>query len=181
MKNASFLTNVLLLTLVGLFAYWVYISDERNRNVLSSMDLIRGEYNFNERSVKQSKPSEPQQTIGLSSDELTLEQYNQFLEIQSQQDKENAIELFDLLYSEKGIFAQLGKIGEKDEKRKKLQITEIEKEIQHLISNLNKTNIKQAKLELSLISWTPIGNTSIDKQMTIYYNNKITKLLNTIQ
>lgn len=181
MRSASYLTNFLLFIIVGLFAYWVFISHERNRNELSGIDLIRGGGDFNKSSVKQINPNERQMPTGLSSEELTLEQYKQFLEIQSQKDKEDAKELFGMFYSENGIFAQLAKIGEKDEKRKKLQVAEIDKRIQHLISNLNENNIKQVKLELSLISWTPIGNTSIDKQMNQYYNNKITKLLNKIQ
>ena len=75
--------------IVGLFAYWVFISHERNRNELSGLDLIRGGGDFNKSSVKQINPNERQQPTGLSSEELTLEQYKQFLEIQSQKDKED--------------------------------------------------------------------------------------------
>ena len=97
-------------------------------------------------------------------------------------ENEEAIKILNKMNdTEKGILSGAFKLGkkikqkanlERDEQKKKL-----DKKIDEIISAHEFNNIKKTKLKLRSIKWSPINNVSIDKEMTIYYNEIVEQLL----
>ena len=176
--KSPLLTNVLLLILVLIFGYWVHMTYEASNN---RFDVSHIANNFPSKVEGASNPrygsdgnDELVQTSVSNSKKLTPEQFEQFLDIQSQKEQDELKQLF----GKNGFFTTLFyELSEREEQKKQIQISRMDKKIQELIFALDESNREDIKLKLSLISWTPIGHTKIDKDMSAFYEKKINTLL----
>ena len=112
--------------------------------------------------------------------DISHEEYNQYLNKKIKEttnQTNNGVELLKQIYDpENGIFSGIFKMASSPNIQKNKQIKILDKKIDAIIEDLNNQDRDILTTRLSAISWVPVGDETIDKQMSEYYQNKISVL-----
>ena len=116
--------------------------------------------------------------------ELSNQEIREFLETESEislKEDNQAIDQLKKMYDpENGVYSGIFKLKQKHEDKKYQQVEKLDNVIKNIIEDLDKSEIKKTRLKLMMVKWVPIGDTSIDDEMSVYYDNIIQDLLENI-
>tara|TARA_B100001059_G_C17685401_1_gene502058 strand:+ start:221 stop:796 length:576 start_codon:yes stop_codon:yes gene_type:complete len=109
--------------------------------------------------------------------EISHEEYNQYLNKKIKEttnQTNNGVEVLKQIYDpDNGIFSGIFKMASSPNIQKNKQIQILDKKIDAIIEDLNNQDRDILITRLSAIIWVPVGDETIDKQMSKYYQNKI--------
>ena len=112
--------------------------------------------------------------------EISHEEYNQYLNKKIKEttnQTNNGVEVLKQIYDpDNGIFSGIFKMASSPNIQKNKQIQILDKKIDAIIEDLNNQDRDILITRLSAIIWVPVGDETIDKQMSEYYQNKISVL-----
>lgn len=112
--------------------------------------------------------------------EISHEEYNQYLNkkiIETTNQTNNGVEALKQIYDpDNGMFSGIFKMASSPNIQKNKQIQILDKKIDAIIEDLNNQDRDILITRLSAIIWVPVGDETIDKQMSEYYQNKISVL-----
>lgn len=101
-------------------------------------------------------------------------------------ENEEALKMLNKFYDpETGMMSGFHKLGnkiydeakiERDNQKEKLDLR-----IDEIISAYNKENLQVTKLKLRLVRWSPINHSTIDKNMTDYYDKLVEKIIGELE
>jgi len=116
--------------------------------------------------------------------ELDNQEIREFLktesEISMEQDEQALDQLKKMYDPENGIYSGIYKLQKRYERKKHQQVEKLDAEIRSIIDNLDANKIKKTRLKLMMVNWVPIGDTSIDNEMSNHYDNIIKDLLDNL-
>lgn len=184
LKELSILSTVLL----GSFTLSVFaeqeqqIKHETDSALQTMMDL--GAKVFEEEYARQNRAADLL-LKKYEAGEITLEDYYRLeaerrqLEYQQEvAEIEGAMESISSFYDlEDGPMAGLVKKASSLETRRERQINELNFKIDRILENVTEENVWQTKLKLLNISWVPLGDTQIDREMSTYFHTKIETII----
>lgn len=112
--------------------------------------------------------------------EISHEEYNQYLNKKIKETRNqtnNGVEVLKQIYDpDNGMFSGIFKMASSPNIQKNKQIQILDKKIDAIIEDLNNQDRDILITLLSAIIWVPVGDETIDKQMSEYYQNKISVL-----
>lgn len=119
---------------------------------------------------------------------INIEDLRQYYKLQSEKDKKEIEDVYNLLNSmynpNTGLFSEIIKFNEiKKNKFKKLKLDQIlylDSRIEKLLLKLGEIDAKTFKLYLKTIKWKPIGDKDIDYEMDKYYSDLISDIAKNI-
>ena len=170
---------------VGVVMYAQYSSDERYYDTVAPS---REDVNPLERAtlvlqreidIEQRKEASVLQKF--ESGEMSLAEYEEYLERKSAREIEEAYESMGRMFDpEKGMFSGAIKMAQKPEVRKRAQIKKLDTELRDVVSAMAQDNPATTKARLSLIKWMPVGDAKIDEEMDRYYAERVNALMSQI-
>ncbi len=123
--------------------------------------------------------------LSKSDGELTNKEISQFLkneaEIAAQEDEQAMNQLKKMYDPEHGIFSGLYKRNAKLEYTKNEQVAKLDNQIQTIVVELENLGPQITRLKLKMVRWVPIGDSTIDKEMTDHYLKLVESLINEIK
>ncbi len=180
--------KLLLISILSLIPFSSY-GEEKKWNFLDSWgdkifsifgNVIENEKKEKEFILKELSKSEG----GLTVEKINKlkKQQNEIIQIQN----EDSLKLLKKMYDpEKGLMSGAIKFEQKLKNEKKIdrdnQIQKLDKKIERIISKVGSTHINEIKLKLSVISWYPIGDKTIDDDMKNHYEKIVEKLTKQIE
>jgi hypothetical protein len=173
-------------------AFWVYKKFEQDNLYYETVAPNRGDMNFLERSVLS---LERERDLEISREEAVLRkyqsgeidqgQYEMYLENQRKkemQELDDAFESMGKMYDpDKGILSGAIKMKSMPEFQKSDQVKMLDERIDRVVSELGKVSSELTIVKLRSISWTPIGDSKIDKEMTRHYERKVGTIINELR
>ena len=123
--------------------------------------------------------------LSKSNGELTNEEINKFLKNEAEiaaQEAEQAMNQLKKMYDpEYGIFSGIHKRQAKLEFIKNDQVAKLDNQIQTIVVELENLGPQITRLKLKMVRWVPIGDSTIDKEMTDHYLKLVESLINEIK
>ena len=123
--------------------------------------------------------------LSKSNGELTNEEINQFLkneaEIAAQEDEQAMNQLKKMYDPEYGIFSGIYKKNKKLEYKKNEQVAKLDDQIRTTLYELENLGPQKTRLKLKMVRWVPIGDSTIDKEMTDHYLKLVESLIDEIK
>jgi hypothetical protein len=117
--------------------------------------------------------------------ELSREEYQEYLDQKSQAEQRETEEAFamlkDMYDPEKGMLSGVMKLANDPSNRKSDQQRKLDKEIKEIIADIGSVSNQAIITRLHLVAWAPVGDPSIDQEMTDYYEKKIERAIESLK
>ena len=179
------------IAICAVIAFWVYKKYESDNQYYNNVAPDRSNMNIAERALlalerEHELELRKEETVlrKYQNGELSQDQYEDYLKKKAEQNRseqQQAIEdIGNMFDPDKGMFSGASKMASKPQFKKQTQIDKLEREIQKILSSLEIEQINVIKIKLMGIKWIPIDNKIIDEEMTKFYKDKISTLINEI-
>ena len=117
--------------------------------------------------------------------EMSREEYQEYLDQKSQAEQRETEEAFamlkDMYDPEKGMFSGVTKLAKDPSYKKSDQQRKLDKEIKEIIADIGSVSNQAIITRLHLVAWAPVGDPSIDLEMTEYYEKKIERAIESLK
>ena len=117
--------------------------------------------------------------------EMSREEYQEYLDQKSQAEQRETEEAFamlkDMYDPEKGMFSGVTKLAKDPSYKKSDQQRKLDKEIKEIIADIGSVSNQAIITRLHLVAWAPVGDPSIDREMTEYYEKKIERAIKSLK
>ena len=117
--------------------------------------------------------------------EMSREEYQEYLDQKSraeQRETEEALAMLKDMYDpEKGMLSGIAKLANDPSNRKSDQQRKLDKEIKEIIADIGSVSNQAIITRLHLVAWAPVGDPSIDLEMTEYYEKKIERAIKSLK
>ena len=117
--------------------------------------------------------------------EMSREEYQEYLDQKSraeQRETEEALAMLKDMYDpEKGMLSGIAKLANDPSNRKSDQQRKLDKEIKEIIADIGSVSNQVIITRLHLVAWAPVGDPSIDLEMTEYYEKKIERAIESLK